>query len=186
MPEDGVAGPDHDKEPSTDGDREPSNDEGASADENGTTGTFLVTEADEETAVLRDIRTSQVHTLTGNPDLQTGDILEATIAPEPPLEVAWEVLDIKSCREIPVERSPEPPTKQARDIAAGQDVGDVARRERAGDGELHVLSVPEEETDVAADDVIEDEVTVVRAAKLSVDRVEVRAADGVLCVRYLP
>ncbi|MEF8775006.1 MAG: DUF5812 family protein [Haloarculaceae archaeon] len=150
------------------------------------TATFLVSEADEDTAVLRDVRTNQIHALSENPDLHVGEILEGTIAPEPPLELAWEVLEIETCRAIPVERSPERPTKQARDIAADQDVGDVARRERAGKGKLHVLTVPEEETESAAQDVVDDEETVVRAAEFGVERVEVRAADGVLCVRYLP
>ena len=151
-----------------------------------TTGTFLVTEADAESAVLRDVRTGQVHALTDNPDLAAGEVLEATIAPEPPLEVAWTIVDVESRREIPVERSPEDPTTFARDLAADQAVGEVTRQERAGEGELHVLTVPEDETESAAADVLDDEATVARAAKLDLDRVEVRAADGVLSVRYLP
>jgi len=150
------------------------------------TGTFLVTEADAESAVLRDVRTGQVHALTDTPDLAPGEVLEATIAPEPPLEVAWTIVDVESRREIPVERSPENPTTFARDLAGDQAVGEVTRQERAGEGELHVLTVPEDETESAAADVLDDEATVARAAKLGVDRVEVRAADGVLSVRYLP
>jgi len=49
-----------------------------------------------------------------------------------------------------------------------------------------VLTVPEERTDQAAADVVEDQETVARAARLGVERVEVRAADGVVSVRYLP
>lgn len=151
-----------------------------------TRGTFLVTGVDAESAVLRDVADGQVHTLSENPDLAEGDVLEATLAPEPPLEVTWTVREIHERRSIPVERSPEPPTKQARDIAAGQSVGDLTRRERAGEGELHVITVPEERTEQATQDVIEDEATLTQAARLGVARVEVRAADGVVSVRYLP
>lgn len=151
-----------------------------------TSSTFLVTEADDETAVLRDVATSQVHTLAEHQDLERGEVLEATLAPEPPLEVTWTLESVPERRTIPVERSSERPTKQARDIAAEQDEGDLTRRERAGEGEVHVLTVPPDRTDAAAEDVLEDEATVARAADLGVDRVEVRAAEGVLSVRYLP
>ena len=62
----------------------------------------------------------------------------------------------------------------------------MTRQERAGEGELHVITVPEEETEQATADVLEDEATLTQAAKLGVARVEVRAADGVVSVRYLP
>ena len=159
---------------------------GDGEDDGETSGTFLVIEVDAESAVLRDVRTGQVHALTGHPDLAVGEVVEATIAPEPPLEVAWTIVEVESRREIPVERSPEEPTTFARDLAAEQAVGEVTRQERAGEGELHVLTVPEDETETAAADVLDDDATVARAAKLGVDRVEVRAADGVLSVRYLP
>ena len=162
------------------------------------TGTYLVTEADQESAVLRDVDTGQVYTLTENPTIEegagaeaeeifeAGEVLEATLAPEPPLEVAWSVVEVAERREIPVERSPERPTTLARDLAADQAVGEVTRRERAGEGEVHVLTVPEDEIESAAADVLEDEATVERAATLGVARVEIRAAEGVLSVRYLP
>jgi len=151
-----------------------------------TQGTFVVASADEATAVLQNVQSGQVHTLAENPGVEPGEILEATIEPQPPMEAVWTVVDLSGQRTIPVERSPEPPTKQARDIAADQAVGELTTRERAGEGELHVITVPDEQTDQAAEDVVADDATVTRAARLGVDRVEVRAAEGVLSVRYLP
>jgi hypothetical protein len=152
----------------------------------GTTGTFLVTDADEDAAVLRDLETSQIHTLVENPGFAAGAVVEATLTPDPPLEVTWRVESVADHREIPVERSPERPTKRARNLAADQAVGDLTREERAGEGEVHVLTVPADRTEAAAEDVRSDESTVARAARLGVDRVEIRAAEGVVSVRYLP
>jgi hypothetical protein len=149
-------------------------------------GTFLVTSADEGAATLRDVTDSQVHALADNPGVEAGEVVVGTVAPEPPMDVAWRLVAVDSRRQVPVEHSPEPPTRQARELAADQPVGEVTRRERAGEGELHVLTVPEERTDRAARDVVEDEETVARAARLGVDRVEVRASEGVVSVRYLP
>jgi len=150
-------------------------------------GTFLVTHADDDSAVFRDVADGQVHTLSDNPGVEGGAVVEAAIEPEPPMEVAWTVAELRSQRTIPVERSPEPPTRQATEIAAEQGVGEVTRQERAGDGELHVLTVPPGDTDSAVTDVLDDEETVARAARMGVARVEVRAAEeGVVSVRYLP
>lgn len=149
-------------------------------------GTFLVTHADEGSATLRAVADGQVVTLAEHPDLSAGEVIDATVEPEPPLEVTWTVAEIDDRRTIPVERSAERPTKLAREIAAEQSVGDLSTRERAGEGEVHVLTVPEDDTEAAATDVIEDEATIERAARLGVRRVEVRAADGVVSVRYLP
>jgi hypothetical protein len=176
-----------DDDPATDPTQRASTDAELSAESAaGTTGTFLVTEADEDAAVLRDLETSQIHPLVENPGFAAGAIVEATLAPDPPLEVAWRVASLAEHREIPVERSPERPTRQARELAAAQAVGDLTREERAGEGEVHVLTVPADRTEAAAEDVLADEATVARAARLGVDRVEVRAADGVVSVRYLP
>ena len=167
-------------------------------------GTFLVTHADDDSVVLKDVADGQVHTLATNPPLDAtlnladdgsgdgsalaaGDAIEATIAPEPPLDVAWELREIEDRRSVTVERSPEPPTTQEREIAAEQDEGDLTRRERAGTGEIHVLTVPPEGVEDAVADVLRDEATLVRAAALGVGRVEVRSDDeGVVSVRYLP
>ena len=156
-------------------------------------GTFLVTHADDDAAVLKDTSDGQVHTLATNPTLDAGELaegeaIEATIAPEPPMEVAWELREIGSRRSLTVEESAEPPTTQKREIAVDQEQGALTRRDRAGIGEIHVLTVPPERTEDAVADVLDDEATLVRAADLGVERVEVRcdAAEGVVSVRYLP
>jgi len=149
-------------------------------------GTFLVTNADEESAVVQDVTDSQVHTLSSNPGLAVGEILEATLEPEPPMEVTWQLTEQVDQRTIPVEQSEEPPTQLAQDLAADQPVGELTTEERAGTGEVHVLTVPTDQTADAAQEVVDDLETRARAARLDVARVEVRAADGVVSVRYLP
>lgn len=152
-----------------------------------TEGTFVVTHAEADSAVLKDVDAGQVHTLGDNPGVEVGDVLDATLAPEPPLEVTWQVVDVAARRSVTVERSAEPPTTQERDIAADQGVGELTREERAGKGEIHVLTVPDAETEDAVTDVLDDEATLARAARLpDVNRVEVRAESGVVSVRYLP
>lgn len=151
-------------------------------------GTFVVTSADEDAAVVRDVTSGQVHTLASNPEVAMGDVVDATIEPEPPLDVVWSVVEIADVRQIDVIDSDLSPTTQAKEIAAEQSIGDVKRVERAGTGEIHVISVPPEATDDAAADVLDDIATVERAARLDAVRVEVRtdADEGVLNVRYLP
>lgn len=149
-------------------------------------GRFLVTHAEESSAVLKDVDRGQVHTLAANPGVEERDVIQGTVAPEPPMEVAYTLVDIEERRSLTVAESAEPPTTLARDIAADRPEGEVTRRERAGEGELHVLTVPEDGTEQAVDDVIEDEATLVRAARLGVGRVEVRSEPGVVSVRYLP
>ncbi len=152
------------------------------------TGTFLVTHADEGSAVFRDVSDGQVHTMASNPDVAERDVLEATIRPQPPMEVAWEVVEVEGRRAVELVDTDLAPTTQAMEIAADQAVGEVERVERAGDGEIHVLSVPADRTADAADDVLEDTGTLERAARLGAVRVEVRTDDdeGVVNVRYLP
>ncbi|MDJ1430819.1 DUF5812 family protein [Halostagnicola sp. A-GB9-2] len=152
------------------------------------TATFVVTHAEAESAVVRDIETAQVHTLASNPGLEVDDVLEATVAPEPPLEVAWEVVDVEQRRTIDLVDSDLSPTTHERELAADAQPGEVVREERAGTGEIHVLSLPEEDLEEAAEDVLEDAETVARAARLEAVRVEVRRDEdeGVLSVRYLP
>jgi hypothetical protein len=151
------------------------------------TGTFLVTAVDEESAVLTDVDDGQVHTLATNPGVDVGEAVEGTVAPEPPMEVAWQLVDVDDRWTISVEESPESPTTLEREIAAEQAVGELTRRERAGTGEIHVLTVPEAETAAAVADVVDDEAAVrSRAARLGVARVVVRSDPGVVSVRYLP
>lgn len=150
-------------------------------------GRFLVTHAEADSAVLKDVDDGQVHTLGENPGVEAGDVLDGTLAPEPPMELTWVVVAVDSRRSLSVERSEEPPTTQERDIAEAQDVGEITREERAGKGEIHVITVPETQTDEAVSDVVDDEGTLVRAARMDhVARVEVRARAGVVAVRYLP
>ncbi|WP_135827733.1 DUF5812 family protein [Halorussus halobius] len=150
------------------------------------TSTFLVTHAEDDSAVLQDARDGQVHTLSANPGVEEGDALEATVAPDPPMNLTWSVVEVDDRRSLTTERSEEPPTRRERELAAQQDVGEIVREERAGEGEIHVLTVPPEDTADAVKDVLDDEGTLSRAARLGVSRVEVRADDGVVSVRYMP
>ncbi|WP_267640844.1 DUF5812 family protein [Haloarchaeobius amylolyticus] len=152
------------------------------------TATFLVTEADEGSVVLRDVDTGQIHTIDENDGYERHQVVGATIAPVPPMEVVWEVVEEDFRRTVELVDSDLSPTTQAMDIAADQSVGEVERVERAGTGEIHVLSVPPEDTEQAAADVLEDPETIARAARVQAVRVEVRRSveEGVLNVRYLP
>jgi len=153
-----------------------------------TDGTFFVTEADADSAILTDVADGQVHTLAEQvePPLEAGEVVVGTLVAEPPMTVAYTIDELDSRRTIPVERSSESPTKQEREIAAEQSVGELTREPRAGEGEIHVLTIPDDHTDQAVEDVLEDPQTVARAARLGVDRVEIRAEGSVLSVRYLP
>jgi len=125
-------------------------------------------------------------TLSENPGVEAGTVVEATVEAEPPMEVTYTVVELAETRTIPVETVDLEPTRQAIDVAADQPIGELTTRERAGEGELHILSVPDDGTDEAAAEVVDDEVTVERAARLGAERVEVRTAPGVVSVRYLP
>ena len=151
------------------------------------TGTFLVTAADDDAAVLTDVDDGQVHTLASNPGVEAGEAIEGTVEPEPPVEVAWRLVDVAEQWPISVEESSESPTTLERELAAEQAVGELTKRERAGIGEIHVLTVAEGETDAAVADVLDDPAGLrERAARLGVERVVVRSAPGVVSVRYLP
>jgi hypothetical protein len=151
------------------------------------TGTFVVTAADDDAAVLTDADDGQVHTLASNPDVTVGDAIEGRLVTEQPLGVAWRLDEVTDRWSISVEESEESPTTHARELAAEQAVGELTRRDRAGTGELHVLTVPEAETTAAVEDVLADEAGLrSRAARLGVARVVVRSEPGVVCVRYLP
>ena len=150
-------------------------------------GTFLVTAVDDDSAVLKDVNDGQVFGLSSNPGVERFDAVDGTVEADPPLEVSWSLVDVASRRSLSVERSDEPPTEKTRDTAADQPVGELTRYERAGTGEVHVITVPEEDTDRSVDDVVSDEETVFsRAARLGVSRVEVRSEPGVVSVRYVP
>ncbi|WP_435161624.1 DUF5812 family protein [Halorubrum sp. SY-15] len=151
------------------------------------TSTFLVTHAESTSTVLKDVHDGQVHTLDATDEFAVDDAVEATIEPEPPMEVTYRVVEIDERWPLSIEHSEEPPTAHERAIAADQPTGELTREPRAGIGEIHVLSPPEDATDAAADDVVNDrEATLSRAARLGVNRVEIRTEPGVLSVRYLP
>lgn len=149
--------------------------------------TFLVTHADADSAVLKDVHDGQVHTLGSNPGVDIDDAVEGTVAPDPPLELSWQLIDLAERRPLSIDESEEPPTVRERELAAAQSVGELTREPRAGVGELHVITVAEGRTAEAVNDVLEDrEGTLSRAARLGVNRVEIRSEPGVLSVRYLP
>ncbi|WP_435099382.1 DUF5812 family protein [Halorubrum sp. N11] len=149
--------------------------------------TFLVTHAESDSAVLKDVHDGQVHTLSTNPELALDDALEATVAPNPPMEVTYQVVEVAERRSLSIEESEEPPTVHERELAAETDPGELAREDRAGVGEIHVLTPPEDDTTEAVADVIDDrEATLSRAARLGVNRVEIRSEPGVVSVRYMP
>lgn len=150
------------------------------------TSTFLVTHAEADAAVLSDVHGGQVHTLSDNPGVDAGEVVEATVAPNPPMGVTYSVLDVAERYTVDVSTSEEAPTAQARELAADLAEGDLETVERAGDGEIHVLAVPDEHTEDAVADVVEDEATVERAARVGARRVEVRHEPGLVNVRYLP
>lgn len=147
------------------------------------TATFYVLRADAETAVLQDVDAGQIHALTHNPGVEAGAVVEATVEAVPPVEAAWEVLEMEDPRVIPVEAVSEPPTERAR-AAAPDEVGDLARVD-LGDALLHVIRVEEGGASAAVSDVVADEATVARAARLDADRVEVRGQGALVSVRYL-
>lgn len=153
------------------------------------TGTFLVTHAGEESAVLKDVESGQVHALSSNPGVEGDDAVEGTVAPEPPMNLSWRLVEADDRRPLSVERSDQPPTSRSRDLAADRPVGELAREKRAGDGEIHVITVPdgEDETERAVEDLLDDrEGLLARAARLGVERVEIRWEPGVISVRYMP
>jgi hypothetical protein len=150
-------------------------------------GTFLVTATDDDSAVLKDVTDGQVLTLSSNPGVERFEAVVGAVEPDPPLEVSWQLVDVESRRSLSVEASDEPPTADSRAAAADQSVGELTRRDRAGTGEIHVLTVEESDTERTVEDVVDDrEATLARAARLGVSRVEIRSEPGVVSVRYMP
>lgn len=146
-------------------------------------GTFVVVEADEESALLRAVDTGQVVTLAANPGVTAGEVVEATVEPAELGLVYTATVDERI--EVAVEAVDEPPTDRALEAAREADPGELRSYETDA-GVVHVLAVPPERTAAAVQDVLEDTETVARAARLGADRVEVRSETGVLAVRYGP
>ncbi|MFC4356931.1 DUF5812 family protein [Halobium salinum] len=165
--------------------REETVDEGGSDDRK--EGTFLVTAADEASAVLKDVDDGQVLTLSSNPGVEVDDAVEGVVAADPPMNVTYQLVEIERRWSLSIEVSDESPTRTSVDVGDEQAVGELDRRERAGHGEIHVITVPDGEGADAAREVAEDrEATLTRAARLGVNRVEIRFGDGVVSVRYVP
>lgn len=143
-------------------------------------GTYIVTETDDESAVLQDIDSGRIYTLTENPGFEPGDVAEAELTAVPPMEAVWEV-ESADVRQVSVERSDEAPTEEARKAVAGLEDGTLRRMERDW-GELHAIAVPD--AGQAIEDVATDDSTAIRAARIGATRVEVRGQNGVVSVRY--
>lgn len=150
-------------------------------------GTFLATAVDADAAVLRDVDDGRVHPVTDPPaDLAPREAVVGRLEPAGPAAVRWRLAAVEERFPVSIERSEEPPTAHERGLAADA-VGELVRRRRAGEGELHVLAVPEDATEAAVADVLDDEDGLcARAARLGVSRVVVRSEPGLVCVRYLP
>lgn len=161
--------------------------DGATPAEGPVEGTFLATAVDDAAAVLRDVERGRVHTVTEPPaDLAAGEAVVGRVEPVGPMGVRWRLAAVEDRFPVSVAESDEPPTAHARDLAPDA-AGDLVRRARAGTGEIHVLAVPEDRTEAAVSDVLDDATGLrERAARLGVTRVVVRSAPGIVCVRYLP
>jgi hypothetical protein len=140
---------------------------------------FYVLRADDASAVLQDVATGQVHALAGDPELTEGTVVEATVEPVPPTGAAWELVELNGVRDIEVRAAEGEPPEEA--AAAAPAEGELAEIALDGDT-VHVIGVPD--ADAAVGDVVEDEATVTRAARLGAETVEVLAGDGFLSVRY--
>jgi len=150
------------------------------ADEAPKAAVFYVLRTDEESAVLQDVASGQVHALAGNPGLDAGTVVEATIEPVPPTGAAWELTELTDTRDIEVTAVEGSPHEDAVE-AAPDETGELAQLAVDGDT-VHVIAVPDPETAVA--DVVEDDATLTRAARLGAERVEVRTGEGFISVRY--
>lgn len=154
------------------------------------TGTFYVKYAQEKSVTLHEVDTTQICTLIENPGFERHEIVEATLKEQPPMGVSYLVEELDEQYSIPVEESPESPTKKAGNIGAQElDVGDAIAFEREGKGEIHVLSVEPGTTAETVEELVDDEMTYKNAARYEhVDRVEIRRDDetGVVTIRYLP
>ena len=154
------------------------------SDDSTKSGTFLVTAADEASAVLAAVEDGQVCPLAGNPGYEAGEVVEATIEPADPMGVTWQPVDVLDRWTPAVAALEEPPGERAREVGEDAATGQVQQL-AVDDGELHVLAVEPGRTGEAVDDVVADETTLRIAARLGARRVEVRGADGVVAVRYV-
>jgi len=145
-------------------------------------GTFLVVEADTESAVLRAVDTGQVVTLSDDPGVAAGEVIDATVEPDE-TGIAY-TATVEGRRDIVVEAVDDPPDDRAVAAADDADPGEVRILDGSGKT-VHVLPVPPDQTVDAVRDILEDAATVERAARLGTDGVEVRSERGLVAVRYI-
>ena len=151
------------------------------------TGTFYVKFATDSSVTLHEVDTGQIVTLIENPGFENHDIVEASLVAQPPMEVSYLVEDLEDRYTVPVETSPEPPTRQVQEIAAEMDEMEAAAIDREGEGEIHILRVAPDNIERTAEELHEDEMTYKNAARYGVSRVEIRTDEsGIVSVRYLP
>ena len=163
--------------------------EPAGGDLEDVTGTFYVKYAQEKSVTVHEVDTAQICTLVENPGFERHEIIEGTLAAQPPMGVSYLVEELDAHYSVPVETSPESPTQQVRNVAGELDAGDAVAIEREGDGEIHIIRVDSERTAAVAEEPHDDEMTYKNAARYDhVERVEIRTdeGEGIVSVRYLP
>lgn len=153
------------------------------SDDGPVAGTFLVTAADEESALLSAVRSGRVHPLVGDADLEVGEVVEGTLEPADPMAVTWRLAEVMARWRPAIETVEDRPGQSARAAATDATVGQF-ERVPFEDGELHVLSVAPDRTGAAVEEVVADETTRRIAARLGARRVEVRSEAGLVAVRY--
>ncbi len=149
-----------------------------------TSGTFLVTDADAGAAVLQDVETSQVYSVDDHPALESGELIEATIAPVPPMEVVWEIEAIVNRWDVTVTIVETAPSEQAATLAAECEPGTVTQATITDTETIHVIPLAESNSEQAATEIRDDEATRRRAGRLGASRVEIRPAEEFISVRY--
>lgn len=151
------------------------------------TGSFYVKHATDTSATLQDIDTAQIFTLAENPGFEAHEIVEASLVAQPPMELSYLVDELETSYTVPVETSPEPPTRQVQETAAEMHPTEAVVIEREGEGEIHVLRVDPDAVTQTTEELYEDETTHKNAARHGVERVEIRTDEsGIVSVRYLP
>lgn len=156
---------------------------GTMSDDAPVTGTFLVTAADDGSALLSAVDGGRVHPIAGDTDLEVGEVVDGTLEPESPLGVTWRLAAVTARWRPTIESVEDDPGPSAHEAVAAASVGQL-ERVPVDDGELHVLSVDPDRTDAAVEDVLADETTRWIAARLGARRVEVRSEAGLVAVRY--
>ena len=152
------------------------------------TGTFYVKAAEDVAVILHEVDSTQIFTLIENPGFEVHDIVEASLVAQPPMEVSYLIDELEAHYTIPIETSPEPPTQRNREIGSELDPMEAVAVEREGEGEIHLLRTEDDAVERTADELHDDEMTYKNAARLGVNRVEIRTDEdeGLVSIRYLP